>query len=311
MSGPLADAKPVGFVGLGLMGAAMAHRLLDRAIELHVVEPDPTALAPLVARGAVPHPTPASLAASAEIVFACLPDARTSETVALGPNGIRQGGRVRIHVETSTIGRRAIEPIAAGLAKAGIALVDAPVSGGPKGARNGTLAMMASGPPTALASARPLLEMVAGKLVVMGEAPGLAQTMKLVNNLISAANMASAFEALVFGAKAGLDPDLMVEVVNASSGRNSATEDKIPQAVLTGTFDYGARLDIMYKDIALGLAEAEAEGVPTWTLGAMAQLWRFAMIEGSGAGDFTALIRAVERWAGAELRSRRPALPTE
>jgi 3-hydroxyisobutyrate dehydrogenase-like beta-hydroxyacid dehydrogenase len=145
---------------------------------------------------------------------------------------------------------------------------------------------------------------MAKNVFVVGDRPGLAQIMKLVNNLISAANMASAFEALVVGAKAGLDPDLMVQVVNASTGRNSATQDKVPQSVLTGSFDYGARLDILYKDITLGLSEAEALGVPTWTLNAVTQLFRHGVTAGKGPEDFTSLIQLVEGWAGAEVRSR-------
>ena len=197
--------------------------------------------------------------------------------------------------------------IAATLAKAGKQLVDVPVSGGPRGASEGTLAAMVAGEVSAVGTVRPFLDIMAGKVFVVGQAPGLAQMMKLVNNLISAANMAGAFEALVIGAKAGLEPDLMVEVVNASTGRNSATVDKIPKSVLPGTFDYGARMDIFYKDVTLGLAEAEALNVPTWALGAVVQLWRFAMEQGGGAEDYTSVIKHIERWGGAEVRSRRTA----
>lgn len=298
------DGAAVGFIGLGAMGSAMAHRLADAGLQLHVVEPRQEAAQPLVARSAVVHASPAHLGDAVELAFACLPSASASELVALGPEGIVRGGRIRTYIETSTIGRHAIQPIAEGLAAAGIALVDAPVSGGPKGAAEGSLALMVAGPAAAIDAARPYLDVLAGTIVVMGEAPGLAQTMKLVNNLVSAANMAAAFEGLVFGAKAGLDPDLMVEVLNASSGRNSATEDKVPRSVLPRTFDYGARLDIMYKDVTLGLAEAEAAGVPMWALGGVVQLWRFAMLQGGGGQDFTTLIQHVERWAGVEVRGR-------
>jgi 3-hydroxyisobutyrate dehydrogenase-like beta-hydroxyacid dehydrogenase len=128
--------------------------------------------------------------------------------------------------------------------------------------------------------------------------------MKLVNNLINAANLATAFEGLVLGAKGGLDPDLMVRVLNVSTGRNSATQDKVPRAVLPGTFDYGAKLKTMLKDVDLGLAEAHALGVPMWTHETVGQLWRFADQQGMGEADFTSLIRVLEGWAGAEVRSR-------
>lgn len=300
----------VGFIGLGAMGAAMAMRLVEAGVVLHVLDPEPRATAPFAERGAVLHATPASVADAAEVVFACLPDAAASTAVALGPDGVMHGRKARVHVELSTLGRAALEGIAAGLGQGGtaggIALVDAPVSGGPKAARAGTLTVMLAGSPESLAAAEPYLAIMGKNLFTVGDRPGLAQTMKLVNNLISAANMACAFEALVYGAKAGLDPELMVRVVNASTGRNSATQDKIPSAVLPGSFDYGARLAIVCKDVALGLAEAEAAGVPMWALGAVGQLWRFAMMQGGGDEDFTSLIRVIERWAGAEVRARSP-----
>lgn len=296
----------VGFVGLGAMGGAMALRLRDAGVGLHVLDPDPRATAPFTERGAVLHSTPAAVADAVGIVFACLPDAPVSTKVALGPDGVVNGKTVRVYVEMSTVGRSALDLIAAGMQENNVALVDAPVSGGPKAAMAGTLTIMAAGPPQSLAAARPYLEIMGKNIFEVGATPGLAQTMKLVNNLISAANMACAFEALVYGAKAGIDPDLMVRIINASTGRNSATQDKVPLAVLSGTFDYGARLGTLYKDVSLGLAEAEAAGVPMWALTAVGQLWRFAMLQGGGEEDFTALIRYIERWAGVEVRSSNP-----
>jgi 3-hydroxyisobutyrate dehydrogenase-like beta-hydroxyacid dehydrogenase len=128
--------------------------------------------------------------------------------------------------------------------------------------------------------------------------------MKLVNNLINAANLATAFEALVLGAKGGLDPDQMVNVLNVSTGQNSATLTKVPKAVLTGSFDYGSSLTIMVKDVVLGLREAEALGVPMWVHGAVGQLWRFAEQQGLGPADFTSMIKVLEGWAGVEVRSK-------
>ncbi len=158
------------------------------------------------------------------------------------------------------------------LAQRDITLIDCPISGGPKGARAGTLSVITAGPVAAIDEIRPLLQRIGRNVFAVGELPGQAQLMKLVNNLISAANMATAFEALVLGAKGGLDPDLMVNVINASTGRNSATLDKVPKAVLPGTFDYGAKLSTMVKDIALGLKEAEALGVPMWVHEMVGQL---------------------------------------
>jgi 3-hydroxyisobutyrate dehydrogenase-like beta-hydroxyacid dehydrogenase len=259
----------LGFLGLGQMGAAIAERLAQAGARLHVFDPDPVAIAPFVLNGAVDHASARAVADAATIVFACLPGAAISQAVAAE---VAQGTALRIYVEMSTIGSRTMHAIADQMQARGIALIDCPISGGPKGARAGTLSVIAAGPPAALAQVRPWLDRIGKSVFVMGETPGQAQLMKLVNNLLSAANLAAAFEALVLGAKGGLDPDLMVQVINVSTGRNSATLDKVPRAVLPGTFDYGARLSTMVKDVTLGLEEAHALGVPMWAHETVAQL---------------------------------------
>jgi 3-hydroxyisobutyrate dehydrogenase-like beta-hydroxyacid dehydrogenase len=290
----------LGFLGLGQMGSAIAERLEQTGARLHVFDPSASASAPFIARGAVSHGSARAVADAAEIVFASLPESAVSEAVA---REVADGGAVRTYVEMSTIGSPSMTRIAATMGARGIGLVDCPVSGGPKGARAGTLSVIAAGPPDAIASVRRWLARIGRTVFEVGERPGQAQLMKLVNNLINAANMATAFEALVLGAKGGLDAARMVEVINASTGRNSATTDKIPKAVLTGSFDYGARLATMYKDVALGLAEADALDVPMWVMRQVGALWRFGMTDGRGDEDFTALIRVVESWAGVEVRS--------
>ena len=291
----------LGFLGLGQMGAAIAERLQAGTPGLHVFDPTPAALAPFTARGAVVHAGALGVAEAAEIVFACLPDGPTSERVAAE---VADGDAVKLYVEMSTIGSPALSRIAEALEARGIAVLDCPVSGGPKGARAGTLSVMAAGAADALARAMPHLEAIGRTVFVVGERPGQAQLMKLVNNLINAANMATAFEALVLGVKGGLDAETMVRVINASTGRNSATTDKVPKAVLTGSFDYGARLATMHKDVTLGLAEADALGVPMWVHRAVGELWRFGVTQGMGGADFTALIKVLEGWAGVEVRAR-------
>jgi len=290
----------VGFLGLGQMGAAIAERLEGGDVRLHVFDPNPVAVAPFVLRGAVDAESVAAVAHAAPIVFACLPTAAVSEQVAAEVAG---SPVLRIYVEMSTIGSAAMARIAQELAARGITLVDCPISGGPKGARAGTLSVIAAGPRAALDDIRPLLARIGKNVFEVGERPGQAQLMKLVNNLISAANMATAFEALVLGAKGGLDPDLMVNVINVSTGRNSATLDKVPRAVLPGTFDYGAKVSTMVKDIVLGLQEAQALGVPMWVHETVGQLWRFGVTQGLGDADITALIQVMEDWAGTEVRS--------
>ena len=291
----------LGFLGLGNMGGAIAERLADAGARMHVFDPNQAAVVAFIDRGAKAYASPVAVASQASVVFACLPAAAISTKVA--GELAAETGAMKIYVEMSTIGSRALQDIAETLNARGIQVVDSPISGGPKGARAGTLSVITAGPPDAVAAVRPWLEKIGKTVFVLGEKPGQAQLMKLVNNLMNAANMATTFEALVLGAKGGLDADMMVQVVNASSGRSAATEQKVPQSVLTGSFDYGARLAIMYKDVVLGLQEADDLGVPMWAHETVGQLWRFAMNEGRGEDDFTSLIRTMEGWAGAEVRS--------
>ncbi|WP_459615047.1 NAD(P)-dependent oxidoreductase [Bordetella sp. 2513F-2] len=299
--------ETAGFVGLGAMGSAIARRLLGAGVALHVYDPDVRRMEALQALGAMPAADPRAVADAAALVYACLPGAAVSREVALGERGVRGGKALQVYVEMSTIGRTPVRDIAAALEAEGVAVVDAPVSGGPRGADAGTLAIIMAGRAEALARIRPHVQAMGRSVFEVGADPGQAQMMKLVNNLISAANMVSAYEALVLGAKAGLDPDQMVDIINVSTGRNSATLDKVPKSILTGTFDYGASIRTIHKDVTLGLAEAEALRVPMWLGQSVRQAWEFAITQGGEDQDFTALIRYMEDWAGTTVRSRKPA----
>ncbi len=292
----------LGFLGLGQMGAAIAERLQQAGHALHVFDPNAAALVPFVDRGATAHPSATAVADAAPLVFACLPNGRTSEAVA---RDVAAGGAVRTYVEMSTIGSPALGRVEATVAAKGIALADCPISGGPKGARAGTLTVLCAAPPEVRARIRPCLDAIGRTIFEIGDRPGQAQLMKLVNNLVNAANMATAFEALVLGAKGGLDPDQMVAVLNVSTGQNSATLTKVPKSVLPGSFDYGSSLTTMLKDVDLGLAEANALGVPMLVHQQVGTLWRLAEQQGLGRRDFTALITMLEGWVGAEVRSRK------
>jgi 3-hydroxyisobutyrate dehydrogenase-like beta-hydroxyacid dehydrogenase len=288
----------IGFLGVGQMGAPMAERLLAAGREVAVFDPNPAAMQPLAARGAIAARSAREAAAGAEIVFACLPSPEVSRSVALGPDGIGGAAGLRIYVECSTIGTAAIKAIAEGLSARGIAVLDAPVSGGPRGARAGRLATMVAGDRAAFERVKPHFDAICGKVFYVGAAPGLAQITKLANNMISGAAMAVSMEAAVMAVKAGVDARTLIEVVNASTGRNTATTDKFPQSILPRTFDYGGKLATMYKDVELCFAEARALGVPMWVGAAVVQLWFQAMTEGRGQDDYTTLIKTIEGWTG-------------
>ena len=295
-------SKDLGFIGLGKMGAPMAGRLLDAGYALTIFDTREAALAPFVARGAKSAGSPAAVASAVETVLVSLPTPDVVRQVALGRDGIAAGTKVRTFVDLSTTGPRAAQEIAAQLAGKGITAVDSPVSGGVGGAQKGTLAVMASCPRALFDSLKPVLE-VLGKVFYLGEKPGLGQSMKLANNLLSATALAITSEAMVMGVKAGLDPRVMLDVINAGSGRNSASQDKFPKAILPRTFDFGFTTELMYKDVKLFLQEAEAMGIPMWVASAVGQLWFLTYSQIGPQKDFTTIVQCIEKWAGVEVKA--------
>ncbi len=287
----------LGFIGLGRMGGAMSVRLLDAGNALVVYDVNKAAMDGLVARGAKATSGPAGLGAMADIVFASLPSPDILKRAVLDADGLAHGGRVKTFVDLSTTGPRVAAAVSKGLAERGIVAVDAPVSGGVAGAKNGKLAVMVSCPKETYETLQPLLANF-GKLFFLGETPGAAQTMKLANNLMAACAIAITSEGMAMGIKAGLDPKLMIDILNVSSGRNSATEDKWPRAVLPRTFDFGFATGLSFKDVRLCLDEAEAMGVPMVVGAAVRQMLSITNQLYGPDSDFTSMARVVEAWAG-------------
>jgi 3-hydroxyisobutyrate dehydrogenase-like beta-hydroxyacid dehydrogenase len=296
-------SEHLGFIGVGRMGGPMAGRLLDAGHKLTIFDANQAAMAPLVGRGAVAAGSARELAAAVEAVIVSLPTPDIVRDVALGEDGIASGTRVKIVIDLSTTGPRMTQAVAAGLKAKDIALIDSPVSGGVSGAQKGTLAVMAACERPLFERFEPVLK-VFGKVFYIGARPGMGQTMKLANNLLSATAMAISSEAIVMGVKAGLDPQVMVDVINSGSGRNTATQDKFPRSVLPRSFDYGFATGLMYKDVKLCLEEAEALGVQMWVGAAVRQIWQFANAELGPASDFTAIVQCIEEWAGVEVKAR-------
>ena len=281
------------------MGGPMASRLLAAGHAVTVYDPSATAVAGLVARGATAAASAVGAATGSHIVMASLPSPATVRALAAE---IAAVAGVKVFVDLSTSGPAASAAVAATLAPAGIEVVDAPVSGGVKGAAAGTLTLMVSGGAQAVARTRPLLEQF-GRVIVVGEKPGLGQTLKLANNLMSAASMAIASEAMAMGVKAGLDPAVMLEVINASSGRNSATQDKIPKHVLNRRFDFGFANALSFKDVRLCLEEAEALGVPMVVGAAVRQMLSITQQVCGPDADVTDMIKVLEGWSGCRIGS--------
>jgi 2-hydroxy-3-oxopropionate reductase len=200
----------------------------------------------------------------------------------------------------STTGATYAKRIAEGLKPKGITAVDAPVSGGVAGAERGTLAVMASCSDEMLSRIRPVLE-VFGKIFHVGREPGMGQTMKLLNNLLSATAMAISSEAVVFGVKAGLDAQQIMDVINAGTGRNSATADKIPRCVIPRTFNTGFSIELLNKDVRLCLEEADSLGVPMLVGTAVRQLLAVTLASEGPNADMTETVKPLERWAGVQV----------
>jgi 3-hydroxyisobutyrate dehydrogenase-like beta-hydroxyacid dehydrogenase len=291
----------LGFVGVGRMGGPMAGRLLDADYSLTVYDVSDEALAPLLTRGAARAASAAEVASAAEIVLTSLPTPAIVESAAIGPGGIIEGSTAKIMLDLSTTGPATAKRVAAHLAERGIQWVDCPVSGGIKGAANGTLALMVSCPMETCERIQPILK-VFGKVFYIGDKPGLAQVVKLGNNMMAAAAIIVAAEALAMGVKAGVNPRVMNDVLNASTGRNTATTDKVPRAILPGTFDFGFATALSYKDVRLCVDEAEAMGVPMLAGAMVREILAITKSKYGPDSDFTCIARLIEEWAGVEIR---------
>ena len=290
-----------GFVGVGRMGGLMSARLLQRGYEVHIHDLSADAVAALQAQGAIAAPSARAVGDRADIVFLSLPNPDIVREASLQTDGLIEGSRVKRVVDFSTIGPRMAASVAAGLAARDIVYVDAPVSGGLKGAREGTLAVMVSCAQAVYQELESILALF-GKPFHLGERAGQAQTMKLANNLLAAAALALTSEAMVMGVKAGLAPQVMLDVLNAGSGRNSASQDKFPRAILPGTFDFGFATGLSYKDVKLCIDEAEAMGVPMVCGAAVRQMLAVTNAMYGADSDFTSICKVVESWAGVEVR---------
>ncbi|MPS54860.1 NAD-binding protein [Pigmentiphaga sp.] len=301
-------AGPIGFVGLGAMGAPMARWLVSRGHDVIVSDLNHGAVADLVGRGARTASTLKGLASEASTVFTCLPSLRALREVALGAEGLQHGTRISTLVDFSTTGPAFALELGAALAARKIDFLDAPITGNVVTAGNGTLGIMCSGPSAAFERARPVMADLASiALLHLGERNGRAQTLKLLNNLLSATGMAVACEAMILGTKAGLDPAAMLEAINASDASSSATRNKFARSVLTRSFDFGARMAITAKDTSLAAGVVEELGVPAWIARRVQQLWGFAASQGGAERDGTSLITYLEPWAGVEVGGGRVA----
>ena len=303
--------RALGFIGLGRMGRPLALRLLDAGHRLTVFDTDAATLGTLRQAGAQAAASPRAVADTAEVVFASLPTPEVLRQVALGEDGVVHGTRATVLVDLSTTGPRTSEAVDQALRAGGrMRLIDCPVSGGVAGAARGTLTLMAAGEPDVCGSVVPLLGHF-GRVFRCGDRAGHGQVIKLANNTLSVAAMAACCEALVLGARAGVDPATMMAVINESSGRSNASQEKVPRHILPRSFDFGFATGLSQKDLRLCLDEAEAMGVSMLIGSTARQVLGMTHAAFGAEADFTNMLRVFERLAGVEVPAVAIPRPTD
>ena len=294
-----------GYLGVGNMGQPMAEKLIDGGHQLTLCDINEAAMTPLLQRQARRANTPRELADQCETVFVSLPTLAAFRAVVNGPNGLTQGSRMKLLVNTCTIGVPFLREIEATLAPKGVTVVDCPISGGPAGARAGTLSVMVSGDSALIEKIRPFISLWGPTLTIAGDKTGAAQVLKLTNNILAAVAQVATAEALVMGAKGGLNPEVMLNAINAGSGQNSATQQLFPASVLDRSFHYGATLDVLIKDVDLAIEQGEALGVPMWVCHAVRLVLKHTAFAGKGQDDISTFVRMIEKGAGFEIPKTR------
>ena len=294
-------AGSVGFIGLGNMGRPMALNLANSGFALVVNDIDPAKPAPLRERGATVVDTPADVAAATERTIVMVETTAQAESVIIGDRGIAGTAR-RGHVVIcmSTIDPFVLRRLAEPLAARGVAIVDAPVSGGTERAQSGELSIIAGGDAKTVDACRDLFTAMGAKVFHVG-ALGQGLAMKLVNNMLIQVNRVAVAEALVLGVKAGLDPRTIYDVVRVSTGTSFAFETGVPK-ILSRDFSPGGTVDITYKDQELETAFAKQLGVPLLLANVTQQLYQMARAAGLNKEDGLAVVKILERLAGVQVK---------
>ncbi|TMI92206.1 MAG: NAD(P)-dependent oxidoreductase, partial [Bacillati bacterium ANGP1] len=300
------DRPRIGFIGLGKMGAPMSQRLLAAGYPLTVHDLRQEAIAAAGRAGAEAGGSPAEVAGRTDVVITMLPDANAVEQVVYGDGGLLRAMRSgQFLLEMTSSRPRVTRRIAADLTARGVRVLDAPVSGGVRGAAEGALCIMAGGPADVLDALRPILDHLGRHIVHVGDAPGDGDTAKTLNNLLSATTIWSSIEAVVLGIKAGLAPDRLLAAINHSTGRSYTTETKFSQYILPRNFSAGFTVGQYLKDLNICLDLAGEMGAPMLLGSAVRQAWTTAAQEGMADLDHTALVDLLARRMGVEGEPQR------
>ena len=295
--------KTIGFVGLGVMGGAMAENLLKAGYGIAGHDIDPACNERLAAAGAAIVDGPAAAARAGSVSICMVETTAQAEAVIVGTGGFIEGVQAGDTVLCmSTIDPLSAKAMHARLSERGVGMLDAPVSGGEPRAIAGTLSAIVGGDDATFAACRPILEAMASQLFHMG---GIGQglAMKLVNNMLVQVGSVAVAEAMVMGAKAGLDPQAMLDVLRVSTGNSAALEFRGPRFI-SGDFKPGGTIDISYKDQELETAFAKSLGVPLFLANVSEQIYQMARAAGLGKEDGSAIVKLYEKMAGVALGPR-------
>ncbi|MBN1580394.1 MAG: 2-hydroxy-3-oxopropionate reductase [Anaerolineae bacterium] len=292
----------IGFIGLGIMGKPMAKNLIAAGHELVVCDLNAAPVQELVGMGARAAAAPMEVAAQCRLVITMLPNSPHVKEVALGANGVIYGAQAGdILVDMSSIAPRAAQDVAAELAKKGIDMIDAPVSGGEPKAVDGTLAIMAGGKPDVFDKVKPLLLQMGSSAVRCGDI-GAGNVVKLANQIIVALNIAAMSEAFVLAAKAGVDPQAVFSAIQGGLAGSTVLNAKAPM-VLAGNYKPGFRIELHIKDLQNALDTAHELGVPIPLTSSIMEIMQALRVDGKQKDDHGGVIQFYEKLAGVKVRA--------
>lgn len=296
-------ADTVGFIGLGRMGMPMAQNLVTKGFAVAGYDIDPAKTKALAAEGAAAADSPAAVAKAAARVIVMVETTAQAESAITCSGGIIEEAQAGdIVIAMPTIDPLAVKAMHAELATKGVGMIDAPVSGGVPRARSGDLTTAVGGDPAHIEACQPILNAMCSRIFPMGEI-GQGLAMKLVNNMLNQINKVASAEAMVFGAKAGLDPQKMIEMIKVSSGQSASFEAMAPR-YLSGDFKNASTLDISYKDQELETSYAKTLGVPMFMAAVSQQVYQMGRALGLNKQDASSLITVYEKMAGVQLGPR-------
>ena len=284
----------IGYLGVGNMGQPMAGKLLDAGHDLSIYDAREGAMRPLLERQARQAASPKELADTCDTVIVSLPTLEIFQSALSGPDGLLAGKALKTLVNTCTVGGPFVRRVETECAATDVAVIDAPISGGVGGARAGALAVMVSGNPAKVADLMPVFRLWGKTIVIAGDRPGAAQTMKLANNMLCAVALVATSEAMTMSSKAGIPADAMLQILNSGTGRNFATTHVFPEAVLPHTFNSGATIEIIMKDVDLAIAQGEELGVPMWVCQAVRLVLKHGVFQGRAQQDLSRIVQIVE-----------------